>query len=149
MVVALAVDLLGLRQQRLDALAQLHERVAGVRLLDDAGDQLADAVAVLLEHHVALGLADPLQDHLLGGLRGDPAEVVGRDVALLDLVLELGQARGSISGRLGDDHLAGLGVDAPLELAVACSSASSSSWSSSSSGRISSSTRYSPRSGSR
>ena len=86
MVVALAVDLLGARQQRLDALAQLHERVARVGLLDDAGDQLADAVAVLLEHHVALGLADPLQDHLLGGLRGDAAEVVRRDVALLDLV---------------------------------------------------------------
>ena len=117
MVVALAVDLLGLRQQRLDALAQLHERVAGVRLLDDAGDQLADAVAVLLEHHVALGLADPLQDHLLGGLRGDPAEVVRRDVADLDLVLELGQARRDDLRRLGDDHLARLRVDAALELA--------------------------------
>ena len=117
MVVALAVDLLGLRQQRLDALAQLHERVARVRLLDDARDQLADAVLVLLEHHVALGLADALQDHLLGGLRGDPAEVVRRDVALLDLVLELGQARERDLRRLGDDHLAGLGVDAPLELA--------------------------------
>src|SRR6478609_4135386 len=70
MVVALAVDLLGLGQQRLHPLAQLHERVAGVGLLDDAGDQLAHAVAVLLEHHVALGLADALQDDLLGGLRG-------------------------------------------------------------------------------
>ena len=93
MVVALAVDLLGLRQQRLHPLAQLHERVAGVGLLDDAGDQLAHAVAVLLEHHVALGLADPLQDDLLGGLRGDPPEVVRRDVADLDLVLEVAQAR--------------------------------------------------------
>src|SRR5215217_7253106 len=77
-VVALAVHLLGLGQQRLDALAQLHERVARVRLLDDAGDQLADAVPVFLEHHVALGLANALQDHLLGGLRGDAAEVVRR-----------------------------------------------------------------------
>ena len=101
-VVALAVDLLGLRQQRLDALAQLHERVARVGLLDDAGDQLADAVAVLLEHHVALGLADPLQDHLLGGLRGDAAEVVGRDVALVDLVAVLARTcSGSISGSSG------------------------------------------------
>jgi hypothetical protein len=100
-VVALAVDLLGLRQQRLHALAQLHERVARVGLLDDAGDQLADAVAVLLEHHVALGLADPLQDHLLGGLRGDAAEVVRRDVADLDLVLEVAQAAGSMSGASG------------------------------------------------
>src|SRR5215217_3607521 len=116
-VVALAVDLLRLRQQRLDALAQLNERVARVRLLDDARDQLPDAVLVLLEHHVALGLADPLEDHLLGRLRGDPAEVVRRHVALLDLVLELGEARLRDLRRLGDDHLAGLGVDAPLELA--------------------------------
>ena len=110
-VVALAVDLLGLRQQRLDALAQLHERVAGVGLLHDAGDQLADAVAVLLEHHVALGLADALQDDLLGGLRGDPPEVVGRDVALVDLVavlLELGRVDLRL---LGLAHLARLGVD--------------------------------------
>ena len=80
-VVALVPDLLRPRQQRLDPLAQLHERVAVVGLLDDPRDQLADAVLVLVEHHVPLGLADPLQDHLLGGLRGDPAEVVGGDVA--------------------------------------------------------------------
>ena len=111
MVVALAVDLLGLRQQRLDALAQLHERVARVRLLHDAGDQLADAVAVLLVHHVALGLADPLQDHLLGGLRGDPPEVAGRDVALVDLVAVLLELRRVDLRILGLAHLARLGVD--------------------------------------
>ena len=110
-VVALAVDLLGLGQQRLDALAQLHERVARVGLLDDAGDQLADAVAVLLEHHVALGLADALQDHLLGRLGGDAAEVVGRDVALVDLVLVLLELLGVDLGLLGLAHLARLGVD--------------------------------------
>ena len=81
MVVALVPDLLGARQQRLDALAQLDQRVAVVGLLDDPGDQLADPVLVLLEHHLPLGLADPLQDHLLGGLGGDPAEVVRGDVA--------------------------------------------------------------------
>ena len=116
-VVALTIDLLGLRQQRLHALAQLHERVAGVRLLDDAGDQLAHAVAVLLEHHVALGLADPLQDDLLGGLRGDPPEVVRGDVADLDLVLEVAQARRVDVRRLRDDDLAGLRVHAALERA--------------------------------
>src|ERR1044072_1161785 len=116
-VVALAVDLLGLGQQRLDALAQLHERVAGVRLLDDAGDQLAHAVAVLLEHHVALGLADPLQDHLLGRLRGDPAEVVRRDVADLDLVLEVAQTARIDVRRLRDDDLAGLRIHPALERA--------------------------------
>jgi hypothetical protein len=85
--------------------------------LDDAGDQLADAVAVLLEHHVALRLADALQDDLLGGLRGDAAEVVGGDVALGDLLVELGQARRCDLRGLRDDHLARLRVDAPLELA--------------------------------
>src|SRR3712207_2251231 len=91
-VVALPVDLLGLRQQRLHALAQLHERVAGVRLLDDAGDQLADPVLILLEHLLALGLADALEDDLLGGLRRDAPEVVGSDVLEADLVLELHEA---------------------------------------------------------
>ena len=110
-VVALALDLLGLGQQRLDALAQLHERVARVGLLHDAGDQLADAVAVLLEHHVALGLADALQDHLLGGLRGDPPEVVGRDVAFVDLVAVLLELGGVDFRLLGFAQLAGLGVD--------------------------------------
>ena len=111
MVVALAVDLLGLRQQRLHALAQLNQRVARVGLLHDAGDQLADAVAVLLIHHVALGFADALQDHLFGGLGGDPPEVAGRHVALLDLVavlLELGRVD---LGVLGLAHLPRLRVD--------------------------------------
>ena len=113
-VVALAVDLLGLRQQRLDPLAQLHERVPRVGLLDDAGDQLADAVAVLLEHHVALGLADPLQDHLLGGLRRDPAEVVRGDVLGLDLVLVLLELLEVDLGLGRLAHLARLGVDRRL-----------------------------------
>ncbi len=110
-VVALALDLLGLGQQRLDPFAQLHERVARVRLLHDAGDQLADAVAVLLVHHVALGLANALQDHLLGGLRGDPAEVVGRDVALVDLVAVFGELLRVDFRFLGFAHLARLRVD--------------------------------------
>src|SRR5205085_6614232 len=58
LLVALAVDLLGARQQRLD-LAEIDEHVVPVaRLLDDAGDDLGDAVDVLLVHHLALGLAD-------------------------------------------------------------------------------------------
>ena len=76
LLVALAVDLLGAGQQRLD-LAEVDEDVPAVAgLLDDAGDDLADAVDVLVVHHLALGLADPLQDHLLRGLRRDAAEVV-------------------------------------------------------------------------
>src|SRR3954452_1105563 len=113
-LVALALDLLGLGQQRLDALAQLDERVAGVLLLDDAGDQLADAVAVLLVHHVPLGLADPLEDHLLGGLRGDAAEVVRGDVPLVDLVLVLLELDRIDLRLLGLAHLPRLGVHGRL-----------------------------------
>src|ERR1043166_3572672 len=66
----------------------VHEHVVAVAgLLDDAGHDLADAVDVLLVHHLALGLADPLQDDLLRRLRGDAAEVLGRDVLALHLLL--------------------------------------------------------------
>src|SRR6201996_8798940 len=110
-VVALVVDLLGLRQQRLDPLAQLDQRVALVRLLDDPGDQLADAVLVLVVHHLPLGLADPLQDHLLGGLRGDPAEIFRGDVAGGDLVLVRGDHLRVELGVLRLFQFAGLRVD--------------------------------------
>ena len=80
LLVALAVDLLGARQQRLD-LAEVDEDVVAITgLLDDAGHDLADPIDVLLVHHRPLGLTDPLEDHLLGGLRGDATEVVGRHV---------------------------------------------------------------------
>ena len=83
-VVALGGGLLGRRQQRLDALRAADERVAAVRLLHDAGDDVAHAVDVLLEDLLALGLADDLQDDLLGRLRGDARDVGRRDVLLLD-----------------------------------------------------------------
>ena len=83
LLVALAVDLLLPGQERLD-LAEVDEHVVAVAgLLDDPGDDLADAVDVLVVHHLALRLADPLQDHLLGGLRRDAAEVVRRHVLAL------------------------------------------------------------------
>src|SRR5581483_6040544 len=87
LLVALAVDLLGPREERLD-LPEVDEHVVAVAgLLDDAGDDLADAVDVLVVHHLPLGLADALQDHLLRGLGGDAAEVLGRDVLAGDLVV--------------------------------------------------------------
>ena len=87
LLVALAVDLLGARQQRLD-LAEVDEHVVAVAgLLHDAGDDLADAVDVLVVHHPALFLADALQDDLLRGLRGDAAEALRRHVLALDLLL--------------------------------------------------------------
>ena len=103
-VVVLVLHLLGLRQQRLD-LAEVEQRVAGVGLLDDAGDDVALAAGVLLVLHLALRLADALEDHLLGGLRGDATEVVGRVVPLARDVAVLVE--------LLRDHLdlAGLHVD--------------------------------------
>src|SRR5581483_34574 len=87
LLVALAVDLLGARQQGLN-LAEVDEHVVAVaRLLDDAGDDLADAVDVLVVHHLALRLADALQDHLLRRLRRDAAEVLRRHVLARDLIL--------------------------------------------------------------
>ena len=63
------------RQLRLDA-AELHDDVAVLEALDHAVDDFADALAVLGVDVLALGLADLLEDHLLGGLRGDAAEVL-------------------------------------------------------------------------
>src|SRR6188472_2419710 len=87
LLVALAVDLLGARQQRLD-LAEGDEHVVAVaRLMDDAGHDLALTVDVLLVHDRALRLADALLDHLLRGHRGDTAEVVRRRVGAIDEVV--------------------------------------------------------------
>ena len=55
-----------------------------ILLLHDAGDDVALAIGVLAERDVALGLAEALQDHLLGGLRGDAPEVLGRVLPLLE-----------------------------------------------------------------
>ena len=80
LLVALAVDLLRPRQQRLDP-AEVDEHVVAIAgLLHDAGDDLALAVDVLVVHHHPLRLADALLDDLLGGHRGDAAEALGRRV---------------------------------------------------------------------
>ena len=86
LLVALAVDLLRAREQRLDTAEVDEDVVAIAGLLDDAGHDLALAVDVLLVHDRALGLADSLLDHLLRRLRGDASEVVGRHVRALDLL---------------------------------------------------------------
>ncbi len=67
--------LLGLRQQRLDA-AEVEQRVAAVGLLDDAGDDVALAVGVLLELAIALDLADALAHHLAERLGGDAPQLL-------------------------------------------------------------------------
>jgi hypothetical protein len=110
-LVALVGDLLGLGQQGLD-LAQVEQGVAVVGLLDDAGDDVALAPGVLLVLHVALDLADALEDDLLGRLRGDAAEVVRRVVPLADdlaVLVELLAVDADLTrvGVDGDDRLLG------------------------------------------
>jgi hypothetical protein len=70
-------DLLAHRQQRLGlAVVDLDDDAAALEAADDAGHELALLVLVRVEHVLALGLADALDDHLLGGLGGDAAEAV-------------------------------------------------------------------------
>ena len=82
-------------QDRLGA-AEVDDDVAALEAAHDAGDELALAVLVLVEDVLALGLADALEDDLLGGLRGDAAErlpgpvQVEQVAELLVLLLGLG-----------------------------------------------------------
>ena len=72
-------------------LAEVEDDVHGLEALDGGVEDLAGAVAVLVEYGVALGFADLLEDDLLGHLGGDAAE--GRGVlveAQLSADLDLG-----------------------------------------------------------
>src|SRR5207253_2416978 len=79
------------REDRLGA-PEVDDDVPALEPPDDAGDELALAVLVLVEDVLALRLADALDDHLLRRLRGDAAEALDRvvqadDVAVLLLLL--------------------------------------------------------------
>ena len=89
---ALARQQLVAAQDRLGA-AEIDDDVAELDALDQAVDDLADAVLVLVVLALALGVAHLLHDHLLGGLRRDAAEIdrrqrVGDEVADLGLGVE-------------------------------------------------------------
>ncbi len=60
------------------AAAEIDDDVAVLDALDRAVDDLADAVLVLVVLAGALGVAHLLHDDLLGRLRGDAAEIEGR-----------------------------------------------------------------------
>ena len=75
------------RQHRLDA-AGLDDRVAALDALDRAGDQMLLARQEVVQDLLALGIADLLQDDLLGGLRADAAEL-DRLERLFDVFVEL------------------------------------------------------------
>ena len=104
-------------QQALDP-TEVEQGVAGVGLLDDARDDVAFAVRVLLELAIAFGFTDLLTHHLTERLGGDAAHLVlaRRVVALVhpqtvlvDVVCgELELERIGID--LDDDFLGGTGT---------------------------------------
>src|SRR5262249_25519406 len=57
--------------------ADFRDDVAALEALDHRVDDLANPLAELAVDLLALGLADPLRDHLLGRLRRDAAELLG------------------------------------------------------------------------
>ena len=63
-------------RMRLGAAEVDDDVVAALEATHDAGDELAPAVLELVEDDVALGVADALDDDLLGRLRGDAAEAL-------------------------------------------------------------------------
>ena len=67
--------LLRLGKQRLGA-PEVEQGVAGVGALDDAGDDVALAIGVLLELAIRFDFTDPLAHHLAEGLRRDPAHLL-------------------------------------------------------------------------
>src|SRR5574342_384286 len=87
-VVALPGNLLPLRDHRL-GLAEVHDDVAFLDPVHRAADDLALLVDEVRVDGVALGIPHALQYDLLGRLRRDAAELLGREPDL-DLVLELG-----------------------------------------------------------
>ena len=85
--IAFAADLLVAPEYRL-APAHVDDDVAVFLALDDTVDDRASPVLEFLELLVALSLADPLQDHLFGRLRGNSAHFNRRhlfDELLTDL----------------------------------------------------------------
>src|SRR6266850_4637834 len=75
------------RQQRFEP-ARFDDGAAALHALHRAGHQLVAARQEVLQDLLALGVADALQDHLLGGLRADAAEL-DRLERLLDEVFQL------------------------------------------------------------
>ncbi len=69
--------------------AKVDDHVAEFDRLDDAGDDFALTILEFFELTLALGIADLLEDHLLGGLRIDAAQI-DRGQRIDDEVADLG-----------------------------------------------------------
>ena len=101
-------------------LAQLHVGVALLHPLHDGGEDLVLLLGVLLVDVAPLGLPDPLDHHLLGGLGGDAPELAGVRLLLdhVSLLIEgvhlLGRGQGDLHRGVRDllhHGLAGVDVD--------------------------------------
>ena len=77
-------------EDRLDVVADIEDDRPRLDPIDGAGDHLALATGEPVEDLVALDLADPLEDDLLGRLRTDPAEDVLVQLRNLDEIADLG-----------------------------------------------------------
>src|SRR6185437_2200790 len=87
-------------------LAEVEDDVHGLEALDGGGEDLAGTAAVLLKDGVALGLADLLEDDLLGHLGGDAAE--GRGVLVeAQLAADL-DLRGELAGLIESELVLGV-----------------------------------------
>ena len=80
-VVRFAGNLLAARQKSL-ALAERNDGGAGVHAGDGADHEFALLAGELVEYRVRFGLANLLDNHLLGRLRGDAAERFGVEFVL-------------------------------------------------------------------
>ena len=80
--------IISLRFSRPSTRPALDDEVALVEALDGAGHDLVAAREEVVQQLLALGVADLLQDHLLGGLRADAADRHRID-RLLDVVVDL------------------------------------------------------------
>src|SRR5262249_53077210 len=102
---------------------EIDADVSELDALDQAVDDLALAVLVLVELTLALGLAHLLHDHLLGRLGGDAAKIDGRqlvddELAGLDLRVEPLRHRQRQLRRLVLDRLHRLAIAHQTDLAV-------------------------------
>jgi hypothetical protein len=101
MLVLLPRHLLRRWQHRLDLAEVDHHRARVAALLDDPGDDVALLAGELAVPDLVLGVAQPLQDDLLGRGGRDPAEV-GRGVVVLAdqraVLGELPRVHGDVPG---------------------------------------------------
>ena len=119
----LARDHLVTRQNGLD-LSGLNDRIAPLHSLDRTGNEVLLALKEVIEDLLALGVADLLQNHLLGGLCANPAKIDGfqrlfQVVANIDVRILLLRVRQGNMLRFKDKVLVGHHFPTPEGLEIA------------------------------